>query len=64
MISDEKKGIEDMNDNTKKESMTTASQGGFNEVHNEKKPEIKPKEKKVGVPESSHNDYYTRYTKS
>ena len=81
MISNEKKGIEDMNDNTEKESMTTATQGGFNEVHNEKKPEIKPKEKdacednnmaefikptekKVGIPESSHNDYYTRYTKS
>jgi hypothetical protein len=81
MIADEKKGIEDMNDNTEKESMTTATQGGFNEVHNEKKPEkkpvekdaceeqnmkdfIKPTEKKVGVPESSHNDYWTRYTKS
>jgi len=75
MIAEEKKGIEDMNDNTKKESMTTATQGGFNEVNNLKKPLdeceeknmdnfIKPDKKKSGVPESSHNDYWTRYTKS
>jgi hypothetical protein len=76
MIADEKKGIDEMNAN--KESMTTATQGGFNEVHNEKKPENKPAEKdaceeknmedfinpkkKVGVPETNHNSYYTRYT--
>lgn len=59
MIEEEKKGIEAMNDNTNKESMSTATQGGFNEVHNQ----VKPDKKKTGVPESSHNDYWTRYTK-